>query len=353
MSNNTRWDYESAKPPSAGGTFREVATFNQLNADNLTVYSGTYTGTLVVSGIAELSGPTVLRSTLSVVGATTLNTLTVNNWSILSGPVVMRSTLSVTNGAAVGSLYVVSNTTMVGSVECLSNMGVVGTLSVGGTIYSEGDMSTNARFATRVGYVDPEVGDIKMNVSPIERNGWILCNGQQLNRSEYADLFAMIGTTFGNGDGLNTFSVPNADGRVLGNVGGGRGNGEFVGSETVSLSVENLPAHTHSGTTVAEGNHSHVVNDPGHTHTQTTINDDFNNSGENPPGFTADSAGVRTWNNINSSTTGISLQWNGTHTHAFTTDGGAGLNGSAFSVMQPTLFLGYTFIFSGVPTPAL
>jgi microcystin-dependent protein len=192
-----------------------------------------------------------------------------------------------------------------------------------------------------------------MNVSPIERNGWILCNGQQLNRSEYADLFNLIGTTFGNGDGFNTFNVPNADGRVLGNVGGGRGNGESVGSETVTLASTNLPAHTHSGSTSTNGSHAHAITDPGHTHTQTTINDDFNNSGENPPGFTRDSSGVRTWNNISSSTTGITIQTNGEHAHTFTTDGGAGLNGSAFSVMQPTLFVGYTFIFSGVPTPAL
>lgn len=371
MSNNTRWDYVTARPPSAGGTFQEIATYNQINVDNLTVYSGTRTGTLFVSGVTELSGATVLRNNLSVVGSTTLNTLTVNNWSILSGPVVMRSTLSVTNGAAVGSLYVVSNTTMVGAVDCLSNVGVAGSLSVAGdatingsitclsdvtisgTLSVSGDIRTGSRFVTRVGYVDPEVGDIKMNVSPLERNGWILCNGQQLNRGEYSELFNLIGTTFGSGDGVNTFNVPNADGRVLGNVGGGRANGEAVGSETVALTGANVPAHTHSGTTSTDGSHTHGVNDPGHTHTQVTINDDFNNSGSNPPGFTGDSAGVRTWNNINSSTTGISIAYNGSHAHSFTTDGGAGLVGSAFSVMQPTLFLGYTFIFSGVPTPAL
>jgi hypothetical protein len=92
------------------------------------------------------------------------------------------------------------------------------------------------------------------------------------------------------------------------------------------------------------------VNDPGHTHTQTTINDDFNSSGASPPGFTADSAGTRTWSNINSSTTGITIQTNGVHAHAFTTDGGAGLTGAAFGIMQPTLFIGNTFIFSGVAT---
>ncbi len=380
---NTRWDYVTAKPPSAGGVFREVATYNLLNVDNLTVYSTTNTGTIVVSGVAELSGPAALRNTLSVVGATTLNTLTVNNWSILSGPVVTRSTLSVSGGAAVGSLYVVSNTTMVGSVDCLSNMSVTGSLSVSGdmhvhgtlTVVSDtilsgslsclsdvsvagslsvsGDVRTQSRFATAVGYVDPEVGDLKMNVSPFERNGWLLCNGQQVNRTEYAELFGLIGTTFGSGDGVNTFNLPNADGRVLGNVGNGRGNGDAVGSETTTLAASNLPAHTHSGTTSSNGAHTHGISDPGHAHTQTTVNDDFNNSGGNPPGFSADGSGSMTWNNISSSTTGITIQSNGAHTHTFTTDGGAGLSGTAFSVMQPTLFIGYTFIYSGVPTPAL
>jgi len=374
---NTRWDYVNAKPPSAGGVFREVATYNQLNCDNLTVYSTTQTDTIVVAGLAELSGPTILRSTLSVIGATTLNTLTVNNWSILSGPVVARSTLSVMNGAAVGSLYVVSNTTMVGAVDCLSNMSVAGSLSVAGDVYVasntvlsgslscmsdvnvagslsvSGDVTTRSRFATSVGYVDPEIGDLKMNVSPMERNGWVLCNGQQLNRNTYSELFGLIGTTFGNGDGVNTFNVPNADGRVLGNVGGGRGNGDAVGSETNALAASNLPAHTHSGTTSSNGEHTHGINDPGHAHIQTTINDDFNNSGGAGPSFAADSAGVRTWNNISSSTTGITVQSNGAHTHTFTTDGGAGLVGGAFSVMQPTLFIGYTFMFSGVPTEGL
>ena len=66
-------------------------------------------------------------------------------------------------------------------------------------------------------------------------------------------------------------------------------------------SSQNHATQTHNHTA------SSVVTDPGHTHSQTTINDDFNNSGANPPGFTQDSAGSRTWNNINSSTTGITV----------------------------------------------
>ena len=59
--------------------------------------------------------------------------------------------------------------------------------------------------------------------------------------------------------------------------------------------------------------------DPGHTHTQTTINDDFNSSAGNPPGFIGDSAGSMTWNNINSATTGLSVDSGGAHSHVFTT----------------------------------
>jgi microcystin-dependent protein len=219
-------------------------------------------------------------------------------------------------------------------------------LSVGGDVF------TRSRFSTPAGYVDPEVGDLKMAVYSTERNGWLLCNGQAVDRTTYAALFAEIGTTFGSGDGFSTFNLPNAVGRVLGNTGGDvyHNLGDSVGSETNALAASNLPSHTHSGTTVAEGNHSHGVNDPGHAHTQTTINDDFNNSGGAGPSFAADSAGSRTWSNIDSSTTGVTIQTNGVHAHAFTTDGGAGLTGAAFGIMQPTLFIGNTFIFSGVAT---
>jgi microcystin-dependent protein/predicted acyltransferase (DUF342 family) len=404
MSADQRWDYVTARPPTAGQVFREAANFNQVNVDNLTVYSGTRTSTLFVGATAEISGSTVLRSNLSVVGPSNFSTITVNSWSILSGPVVMRSTLSVANAASVGSLYVVAGTTMVGGVQMLSGLCVDGTVSlnnnlfvsgttelsgtlsvyadanvlsdlsvgsdlyVGGStelvgtvsMYSDanvqlnlsvgGDVFTNSRMRTPAGYVDPEVGDLKMAVRSTERNGWLLCNGQAVNRTTYAALYAEIGTTFGSGDGVNTFNLPNAAGRILGNVGGGHSVGTAVGSDTQALVASNVPSHTHSGTTVAEGNHSHGVNDPGHAHTQTTINDDFNSSGASPPGFAADSAGSRTWSNINSSTTGITIQTNGVHSHSFTTDGGAGLTGASFSIMQPTLFVGYTFIFSGVST---
>jgi microcystin-dependent protein len=189
-----------------------------------------------------------------------------------------------------------------------------------------------------------------MNILSTERDGWLLCNGRAVSRTTYASLYAYIGTTFGAGDGLNTFNLPDTTGRILGNSSGTYTTGTITGSYSTTLSATNIPGHTHSGTVNADGSHTHGVTDPGHTHTQWTINDDFNNSGGSNPSFSADSAGYRTWGNINSSTTGVSVQAGGSHTHTFTTDLGSGLNSTPFSNMQPTLFIGHTFIFSGVPT---
>lgn len=159
----------------------------------------------------------------------------------------------------------------------------------------------------------------------------------------------VLGTSFGSADATH-FNLPDFRGRVLGAAGQGAGLtarslGAAVGSEAKALSASEMPAHTHTGTTGAGGAHAHTITDPGHTHTQTTINDDFNSSGTSPPGFAADSAGSRTWSNINAATTGVSVNAAADHTHAFTT-GSAG-SGAAFGLMQPTLFGGNAFVFAG------
>ena len=101
-------------------------------------------------------------------------------------------------------------------------------------------------------------------------------------------------------------------------------------------------AHSHTGTTDDSGSHIHGITDPGHTHTQWTINDDFNNSrGGNPPGFADDSAGYRTWDNINSSTTGISINSSGNHSHTFTSDSN-GSHSHTFTT-DPTTNHSHTF----------
>jgi len=85
------------------------------------------------------------------------------------------------------------------------------------------------------------------NFAPV---GWALCNGQLLPIIQNAALFALIGTTYG-GDGQSTFGLPNLQGRIPINQGQGPGLSNYVigqaaGSETVALTADQLPQHTHS-----------------------------------------------------------------------------------------------------------
>jgi len=61
-------------------------------------------------------------------------------------------------------------------------------------------------------------------------SGWVLCNGGAINRTTYTALFAILGTTYGNGDGSTTFNVPNTKDVVV--IGAGDNNGRGTGSGT-------------------------------------------------------------------------------------------------------------------------
>jgi microcystin-dependent protein len=80
--------------------------------------------------------------------------------------------------------------------------------------------------------------------------GWVACNGQALPIADNEPLFTLLGTTFG-GDGITTFAVPDLRGRAVVHAGQGdaltpRSLGESGGSETVTLTVDELPVHSHA-----------------------------------------------------------------------------------------------------------
>ena len=92
----------------------------------------------------------------------------------------------------------------------------------------------------------PFVGQIAcvgFNFAPV---GWQFCNGALLPISEYDTLFNLIGTTYG-GDGQSTFAVPDLRGRTPVGTGGGSNysQGQTVGVETVTLTTNQIPSHTH------------------------------------------------------------------------------------------------------------
>jgi microcystin-dependent protein len=74
--------------------------------------------------------------------------------------------------------------------------------------------------------------------------GWMFCSGQQLPISENETLFQLIGTTYG-GDGQETFNLPNLSSRVPMHMGNQYTLAESGGVESVTLTVQQLPTHTH------------------------------------------------------------------------------------------------------------
>jgi microcystin-dependent protein len=90
----------------------------------------------------------------------------------------------------------------------------------------------------------PYVGEIRMFAGNFAPAGWMFCEGQLLPISEYETLFNLIGTTYG-GDGQSTFALPDLRGRVPIHFGNGFTLAETGGVETVTLTVSQIPAHSH------------------------------------------------------------------------------------------------------------
>ena len=95
----------------------------------------------------------------------------------------------------------------------------------------------------------PYVGEIRMVGFNFAPQGWMLCTGQVLPISENETLFQLIGTTYG-GDGQSTFALPDLRSRVPIHMGQGTGLtnrtiGETAGVETVTLTVNSTPNHSH------------------------------------------------------------------------------------------------------------
>lgn len=81
-------------------------------------------------------------------------------------------------------------------------------------------------------------------------NGWLICDGSEISRAEYQALFLTVAETYGRGDGVTTFRIPDLQGRTIVGAGHGAGlttrvPGDVIGAETHTLTVDEMPSHSH------------------------------------------------------------------------------------------------------------
>jgi microcystin-dependent protein len=128
----------------------------------------------------------------------------------------------------------------------------------------------------------PYVGEIRMFAGNFPPNGWMFCEGAPLPISENEVLFQLIGTTYG-GDGEETFNLPNLASRIPLHMGTSPSGvtyqiGEMAGTEQETLSIQQIPNHTHA--LVATQSNANQATPGGNILGQSTIADMY--AGEAP-----------------------------------------------------------------------
>jgi microcystin-dependent protein len=203
------------------------------------------------------------------------------------------------------------------------------------------------------------VGDYKMSAYNQDFGYWLLCDGRSLEILSYPQLYTIIGDSFGSEDDEH-FNLPDFRGRVAGFIGQGTGLtnrtlGNSVGAETHTLTIPEIPSHTHSITDAGHVHGGGTESSGVHTHTSNAVGGQGNYglalaNGSNTVVDTDSSLGEL---NVWTTPGALTIDNAGAHTHNFTTDiNTTGITNQntggnqAHNNMQPTLFCGNVFILS-------
>jgi microcystin-dependent protein len=165
-------------------------------------------------------------------------------------------------------------------------------------------------------------GSVESYAGSSAPTGWVMCDGSTLSRTNYYYLYSVIGNTYGAGDGVNTFNVPDLRGRKV--LGAGQGNGltnrnlaDIGGAETHTLTSNEMPVHNHG------------VTDPGHAHSYVNNTNDQDTDNAFATETAADQVDLN--KTTSSNTTGISINNTG--------------GGQAHNNMDPFFVLNYIIKF--------
>ena len=203
----------------------------------------------------------------------------------------------------------------------------------------------------------PTTGDTKTTFVIDDHLGWLKCDGRILDKVQYNLLFQVIGYTFG-GSGAS-FKLPDLQGRVLGSVGTvtdansrtrSYAPGDKVGELDHKLTVSEMPAHNHNSATGTPGSNTTAngttsssitgVTDSGHSHSYANHPNTAN------PAVSLTTTSVAADTQVTQTTgTGNANIVDPGHTHTIASNGGDQYHNN----IQPTLFYGNLFIYSGIP----
>ena len=207
-------------------------------------------------------------------------------------------------------------------------------------------------------HLRPTVGDQKISFTSVDHMGWMLCDGRTLSTTDYGLLFGVIGWTFGTDlSGTSSFRLPDFRGCVPGMAGrpsfsnaanpNTYARGDRTGEQQHTLSVAEMPTHNH-GTQTATAQ-------PSTNYELTSTNGTHDHTGQTT-GLLGGSFIVNATENVYNSLTPLNAVVNagegthdheidpdGEHTHTLQSQGGS----QPHNNMQPTLFAGNMFIYSG------
>lgn len=216
---------------------------------------------------------TVDRDTLSIVGSTS----PADNSTSFE---LARISLSAGQGTITSAEIVTSHWYYASSVLNPTGVAPGSYTNANITVQADGRISAISAAVTFM------VGEVKLWPVSTPPAGFLNCDGSAVSRTTYSNLYNLIGTTFGAGDGSTTFNLPDMRARVPVGWDSGAGTGRVtsgtsgVDSSTVGASGgdQRLQLHVHA---ITDPGHSHGVTDPGHNH---GISDPGHNHGTNDPG---------------------------------------------------------------------